>query len=204
MSTTELRALLDQVADTRELVLRRAASLGPAFNAVYDAWSDAHEEAEDALRAWLGSRLRLRLRRVPRRPGPRGRRAGRARRQRLAAHQALEVVRQALRRELVVREADALAALAVDEHDAGRVVELAALRRRRRSPSTRARARASLPSRNVARPVIRRSARKRLARAGVSFAGSTETASSGTSAPVSSSAPRTWSTSAGQVSSQVE
>ena len=48
MSTTELRALLDQVADTRELVLRRAASLGPAFNAVYDAWSDAHEEAEDA------------------------------------------------------------------------------------------------------------------------------------------------------------
>ena len=55
MSTTELRALLDQVADTRELVLRRAASMGPAFNAVYDAWSDAHEEAEDALRAWLGS-----------------------------------------------------------------------------------------------------------------------------------------------------
>jgi hypothetical protein len=52
MSTTELRALLDQVADTRELVLRRAASLGPAFNAVYDAWSDAHEEAEDALLRW--------------------------------------------------------------------------------------------------------------------------------------------------------
>jgi hypothetical protein len=52
MSITELRALLDQVADTRELVLRRAASLGPAFNAVYDAWSDAHEEAEDAYRVW--------------------------------------------------------------------------------------------------------------------------------------------------------
>ena len=52
MSTTELRALLDQVADTRELVLRRAASLGPAFNAVYDAWSDAHEEAEGAYIAW--------------------------------------------------------------------------------------------------------------------------------------------------------
>ena len=51
MSTTELKALLDQVADTRELVLRRAASLGPAFNAVYDAWSDAHEEAEGALHA---------------------------------------------------------------------------------------------------------------------------------------------------------
>ena len=55
MSTTELRALLDQVADTRELVLRRAASLGPAFNAVYDAWSDAHEEAEDAYWAWQAS-----------------------------------------------------------------------------------------------------------------------------------------------------
>jgi hypothetical protein len=55
MSITELRALLDQVADTRELVLRRAASLGPAFNAVYDAWSDAHEEAEIAYIAWRGS-----------------------------------------------------------------------------------------------------------------------------------------------------
>ena len=55
MRTTELRALLDQVADTRELVLRRAAALGPAFNAVYDAWSDAHEEAEHAYRGWLGS-----------------------------------------------------------------------------------------------------------------------------------------------------
>ena len=55
MSTTELRALLDQVPDTRELILRRAASLGPAFNAVYDAWSDAHEEAEDAYCAWRQS-----------------------------------------------------------------------------------------------------------------------------------------------------
>jgi hypothetical protein len=52
MSIAELRALLDQVADTRELVLRRDASLGPAFNAVYDAWSDAHEEAEGAYVAW--------------------------------------------------------------------------------------------------------------------------------------------------------
>ena len=55
MSTTELRALLDQVADTRELVLRRAASLGPDFDAVYDAWSDAHEEAEQAYRGWLAT-----------------------------------------------------------------------------------------------------------------------------------------------------
>jgi hypothetical protein len=55
MSIAELRALLDQVADTRELVLRRAASLGPAFDAVYDAWSDAHEEAEAAYLAWRAS-----------------------------------------------------------------------------------------------------------------------------------------------------
>jgi len=52
MSTPELKALLDQVADTRELVLRHSASLGPSFNAVYDAWSDAHEEAEDAYMVW--------------------------------------------------------------------------------------------------------------------------------------------------------
>jgi hypothetical protein len=52
MSIAELRALLDQVSDTRELVLRRAASLGPAFNAVYDAWIDAHEEALEAYDAW--------------------------------------------------------------------------------------------------------------------------------------------------------
>ena len=55
MSTTELKALLDQVADTRELVLRRAAALGPAFDAVYDAWSDAHEEAQEAYRTWSRS-----------------------------------------------------------------------------------------------------------------------------------------------------
>jgi hypothetical protein len=52
MRLTELKALLDQVPDTRELVLRRAATLGPDFDAVYDAWSDAHEEAEEAYIAW--------------------------------------------------------------------------------------------------------------------------------------------------------
>jgi hypothetical protein len=51
MSTTELRALLDQVADTRELVLR-----APAFDAVYDAWCDAREEARDAYDGWLETR----------------------------------------------------------------------------------------------------------------------------------------------------
>ena len=52
MSTRELKTLLDQVADTRELVLRREAGRGPAWNALYDAWSDAHEETEDAWRTW--------------------------------------------------------------------------------------------------------------------------------------------------------
>jgi hypothetical protein len=54
MSVHELRALLDQVSDTRELVLRRE----PAWNALYDAWSDAHEEAEEAYRCWRSSRSR--------------------------------------------------------------------------------------------------------------------------------------------------
>ena len=48
MSTTELSALLDQVADTRELVIRRE----PTFKPVRDAWRDAHDEAEDAWRTW--------------------------------------------------------------------------------------------------------------------------------------------------------
>jgi hypothetical protein len=52
MSAHDLKILLDQVADTRELVLRRSASLGPAWNALYDAWSDAHEEAEEAYWSW--------------------------------------------------------------------------------------------------------------------------------------------------------
>ena len=55
MRTTELRALLDEVADTRELVLRRPRALEPSFDAVYDAWSDAHEEAEAAYGSWLHS-----------------------------------------------------------------------------------------------------------------------------------------------------
>jgi hypothetical protein len=52
MSASELKALLDQVADTRELVLRRAAGHGPAWRALYDAWSEAGEEAADAFRRW--------------------------------------------------------------------------------------------------------------------------------------------------------
>ena len=52
MGIRELKLLLDQVPDTRELILRREAGRGPAWSAVYDAWSDAHEEAEDAWRTW--------------------------------------------------------------------------------------------------------------------------------------------------------
>jgi hypothetical protein len=48
MSAHELKDLLDQVPDTRELVLRRSGSEW----AHYTAWSDAHEEAEDAYREW--------------------------------------------------------------------------------------------------------------------------------------------------------
>lgn len=57
MSAHELKELLDQVSDTRELVLRpRAADHDPAWNALYDAWSDAHEEAEDAYWEWRSHR----------------------------------------------------------------------------------------------------------------------------------------------------
>jgi hypothetical protein len=52
MSAHELKDLLDQVADTRELVLRRSAIQGHPRGAEYDAWSDAHVEAEDAYWRW--------------------------------------------------------------------------------------------------------------------------------------------------------
>ena len=52
MSLHELKMLLDQVPDTRELIFHREPSRGPAWNALYDAWSDAHEEAEGAWRTW--------------------------------------------------------------------------------------------------------------------------------------------------------
>jgi hypothetical protein len=52
MSFSELKDLLDQVPDTRELILRREASRGPAWTALYDAWIDAHEEAEAAWVTW--------------------------------------------------------------------------------------------------------------------------------------------------------
>jgi hypothetical protein len=48
MSVNELRVLLDQVADTRELVIRRTATWAP----VADAWKDAHDDAVAAYVIW--------------------------------------------------------------------------------------------------------------------------------------------------------
>jgi len=48
VSSHDLKDLLDQVPDTRELVLRRSRT--PA--ASYDAWLEAREDARDAYRAW--------------------------------------------------------------------------------------------------------------------------------------------------------
>lgn len=48
MSSHELKHLLDQVADTRELVLRRART----WSASYDAWLEAREDTHDAYRTW--------------------------------------------------------------------------------------------------------------------------------------------------------
>lgn len=48
MSSHDLKTLLDQVADTREIVLRRPRT----WSADYDAWADARDEALDAYREW--------------------------------------------------------------------------------------------------------------------------------------------------------
>ena len=48
MSLRELKTLLDQVADTREIVLRRART----WSADYDAWGDAREDALLAYARW--------------------------------------------------------------------------------------------------------------------------------------------------------
>jgi len=58
MSAHELKVLLDQVADTRELVLRRSAVHGPGWGVLYDAWSDARDDAEEAYWRWTRSRSR--------------------------------------------------------------------------------------------------------------------------------------------------
>ena len=52
MSVNELRILLDQVPDTRELVLRREATWAP----VRAAWDDAREDAAAAYGVWRRER----------------------------------------------------------------------------------------------------------------------------------------------------
>jgi hypothetical protein len=51
VSSHELKTLLDQVPDTREIVLRRALT----WSADYDAWSDAREDALHAYGRWLAA-----------------------------------------------------------------------------------------------------------------------------------------------------
>ena len=48
MSTHDLKDLLDQVPDTRELVLRRQ----PRFSVAFDAWAEARDDAREAYRRW--------------------------------------------------------------------------------------------------------------------------------------------------------
>lgn len=48
MSRGELRSLLDDVPDTREIVLRRDLGWSP----VLETWRDAAEEAAAALKRW--------------------------------------------------------------------------------------------------------------------------------------------------------
>jgi hypothetical protein len=48
MSAHELKDLLDQVPDTRELVIRRADTWAPEL----DAWKDARDDARAAYSAW--------------------------------------------------------------------------------------------------------------------------------------------------------
>jgi hypothetical protein len=54
LSASELKTLLDQVADTREFVLRRAGRHDAAWSALFDAWNEAHDEAAEAYRQWRG------------------------------------------------------------------------------------------------------------------------------------------------------
>jgi len=48
MSVNELKHLLDQVADTRELVIRRASTWAP----IAAAWQDARDDAVAAYAIW--------------------------------------------------------------------------------------------------------------------------------------------------------
>jgi hypothetical protein len=51
VSSQDLKTLLDQVPDTREVVLRRPR----AWIADLDLWTDARDEAQEAYRRWRAS-----------------------------------------------------------------------------------------------------------------------------------------------------
>jgi hypothetical protein len=51
VSSHELKTLLDQVPDTREIVLRKALT----WSADYDAWSDARDETLLAYTHWCAA-----------------------------------------------------------------------------------------------------------------------------------------------------
>jgi len=53
MSARDLKALLDGVHDTLEIVLRPALASCRRGDAVHDAWLDARDEAQLAYAAWL-------------------------------------------------------------------------------------------------------------------------------------------------------
>ena len=151
----------------------RAPAAAPTSTIVlYRAAQDREDAAQDALAPrTFGSARPASARPLSRHA------AGRA------AVEPAEVVGQRLRRELVVREADALAARRRRRgrpSPSGPGSRSAAARR---SPSRPARAAPACRAGTAPRPVIRRSLRNFFARASVSFAGSTETASIGTSPP---------------------
>jgi hypothetical protein len=52
VSSHDLKTLLDQVPDTREIVLRRART----WSADYDAWGDARDDARQAYARWRAAR----------------------------------------------------------------------------------------------------------------------------------------------------
>ena len=129
------------------------ASWRTDWNALYIAWSDAHDEAEGAWRTWRSDGGARGLPGLPRGGGPRGRRAGRAS-ARSALTSRLRSDASPSGRELGVREADPLAARGrrpSPRRPSGRARRAAA---RSRSRATPARAAPACRAGSCIRPVI--------------------------------------------------
>ena len=189
MSISELRALLDEVPDTRELILREAPSA--RLGRDHAAWSDAHVDAEDASRTGApaaGGRPTAAYRAAQDREDAAQDALASSRSAEPHGARAAQVVGERLRRELPKGKAS-VGAAAVEDDDVGRVVEGAALRADREGPPHRLEL-CPDPSRKAIRPVICWAMMNRRARARGVAAGSTETASTGTSRSRRSSALR--------------